>query len=266
VEKRGQSARSYGGPTGRGRLHLFWDTLDGPGFIYHAMQTERGWTEPAPVAPSNGTSYTLYEPYVDANGAIHLLWRNWLGSGIEKPQRLLYASFDGDVWSTEEQVASFDYELQGMVHGGEGGVIHVTYVWGMISSHESHTTRSASGWSAPVELKPAHTISLVWVDRQGGVHLYGSDYSNNRVRYSYWKSGTFPVSERVMEGRVYGRRSLLDGLNNLHLYWSGTVPVPGGQVSGLYHQCVEDNRVFGPQEIPSGGEAQGISGKAKPAL
>jgi hypothetical protein len=241
----------------QGRLHLLWDTLSSPRFIYHTMQSGSGWTSPTPVAPSNGTSYILYEPYMDASGVLHLVWRNWLGVGIENPYRLLYSSFDGSRWSPEEEVARFNYELRAMIHPGETGDVHITYVWSFLSAHVHHTIRTQAGWSAPVEIKPVHTTSLTWVDMQGGIHLYGDDYSG-KVHYSYWKSGAFLVTDRAMEGKVYGRRSQLDGLNNLHLFWTGQVPVPGGQVNGLYHQCLEDNRSFRSQEVPSG--SLGITG------
>jgi hypothetical protein len=241
----------------QGRLHLLWDTLSSPRFIYHTMQSGSGWSPPAPVAPSNGTSYILYEPYVGDNGVIHLVWRNWLGSGIEKPHRLLYSSFDGNQWSPEEEVTRTDYELRAMIHPVETGAVQITIAGGMISTHVYHTVRMQTGWSIPVEVKPGHTISLTWVDMQGGIHFYGDSYPE-RLHYSHWKNGVFLVNDWTTEGKVYGRRSQLDGLNNLHLYWTGQVPVPGGQVNGLYYQCLEDNRIFGPPEVPSG--SLGISG------
>jgi hypothetical protein len=243
----------------QGRLHLLWDTLSSPRFIYHTMQSGSGWTSPAPVAPSNGTSYILNEPYIGENGVIHLVWRNWLGSGIAKPHRLLYSSFNGTHWTPEEEVARFDnnYSLRALIHSGQQGEVHVEIIWSLIATHVYHTTRSQSGWSIPVEVKPVHTTSLIWVDMQGGIHFYGDDYSG-KVHYSYWKNDAFLVTDRTMEGRVYSRSSQMDGFNNLHLFWSGQVPVPGGQVNGLYHQCLEDNRIFGPQEVPSGSLA--ISG------
>jgi hypothetical protein len=243
-----------------GRLHLFWDTFTTPRFIYHSMKTGVGWTEPAPVAHSDGRSYILYEPYVDRNGVIHLLWRNWLGSGIEKPHRLLYASFDGGRWSPEEELVRYDYEFSGMVHSGETGEVLVTFTWGLISTHVSQTMRTHSGWSVPVELIPTHKINLVWAGMQGDVHIYAHDLVNDRVRYSYWKNQTWIVGDRVIDGEIYNRKTQLDGQNNLHLYWSGTVPVPGGGVTGLYHQCLEDNSMFWPEETLTGSQA--VSGSA----
>jgi hypothetical protein len=241
----------------QGRLHLLWDTLSSPRFIYHTMQTESGWTTPAPVALSSGTSYILFTPYVDEDGFIHLVWRNWLGAGIENPHRLLYSSFNGNQWTAEEVVARLDYEHQAMVHSGALGEVHVTYVPVFFFSNIYHTTRTETGWSNPVEVKPVHTTGLVWPSMQGGIHFYGDDYLGN-MHYSYWQNGVFQVNDRTIEGRVYGRKSVLDGLNNLHLFWTGQVPVPGGQVNGVYHQCLEGNQTFGPQEIPSGSQA--ISG------
>jgi hypothetical protein len=241
----------------QGMLHLIWDTLTSPRFIFHTKQTQNGWTTPAPVTPSDGTSYTLFAPYVDDQGFIQLVWRNWLGTGIENPYRLLYSSFDGNEWTPEEEVVRFNYELQAMIHSGDVGDVHITFAGSFFFSNIYHTTRTQAGWSNPEEVKPVHTTSLIWPSMQGGIHLYGDDYSGN-VHYSYWKNGALQVNDRTIPGRIYGRKSLLDGANNLHLYWTGQVPIPGGQVTGVYHQCLEGNQIFGPQEIPSGSQA--ISG------
>ena len=246
----------------QGRLHLLWDTFTDPRFIYHTIQSGNGWTTPAPVASSIGTSYTLYAPYVDSNGNIQLVWRNWLGAGIENPYRLLYSSFNGNEWTPEEEVVRSTYELQAMVHSGDVGDVHVTYAGSIFFTKIYHTIRSQTGWSAPVEVKPVHTTSLIWPSMQGGIHLYGDDYSGS-VHYSYWKNGGFEVNDRTIAGRVYGRKSVLDGVNNLHLYWVGQIPIPGGQVTGVYHQCLENNQFFQPQETPSG--VQAISGNVASA-
>jgi hypothetical protein len=246
----------------QGRLHLFWDTLDGPGFIYHVMQTSNGWTETAPVAPSIGISSTVSDPYVDEEGTLHLLWKNHLGYGIDKPYRLLYASFDGGRWSPEVEIARLGDEPSGMIHTREGGELQVTYSFGSLPTRFYYTIHTASGWSSAVELAPLRDSFLiflgyyrVWGDNQGGIHVYEIPYFSKSALYFYWRNGFWQVKERILEGRISESALMFDNLNNLHLYWSGTVPVPGGQVSGLYHQCVEDNRVFGPQEVPSGGEA-----------
>jgi hypothetical protein len=243
----------------QGRLHLLWDTWDSPRFVYHTMQTRSGWTAPAPVSASNGTSSIMYEPYIDTDGVIHLLWKNWLGTGIDKPYRLLYSSFDGSRWSSEEVVAQLSEMPSGVVHSGDGGEVQVTYSFGTIPIRIFYTLRSGSGWNSAMEVTPLRDSILILFgyyqvlgDNQGGIHVYEISYFSEGAHYFFWRNGAWQVRNRLLEGKLSDRRLQLDGMNNLHMSWTGDVPVPGGQVNGVYHQCLEDNRVLGPQEIPSG--------------
>jgi hypothetical protein len=145
----------------QGRLHLLWDTWDGPSFIYHTMQTRSGWTAPAPVSASNGTSNTMYEPYVDSDGIIHLIWKNWLGTSIDKPYRLLYSSFDGNRWSPEEVVAQLADMPIGVVHSGARGEVQVTYSFGTLPVRIFYTLRSGSGWNSAMEVTPLRDSILI---------------------------------------------------------------------------------------------------------
>jgi hypothetical protein len=246
----------------QGRLHLFWDTLEGPSFIYHTMQTNNGWTEPAPVSNSLGLSSTLSEPFVDNNGIIHLLWKNWLGTGSVKPYRLLYSSFDGNRWSSEEEVVRADNDLNGVIHSREGGEIQISFYYGSFPTRYFYTIRSGSGWGSIAEITPSTNVivirfgyDIVLGDSMGGIHVYAITYLSQEIRYSYWRNGSWLVRDRVLDVKTYEPRIQLDGLSNLHLFWTGTVPVPGGHVNGLYHQCVEDNRVLLPREVPSSNQA-----------
>jgi hypothetical protein len=246
----------------QGRLHLLWDTWDSPRFVYHTVQTRSGWTAPAPVSASNGISSIMYEPYVDADGIIHLLWKNWLGTGIDKPYRLLYSSFDGSRWSSEEVVAQMAEMPSGVVHSGARGEVQVTYSFGTIPIRIFYTLRSGSGWNTAIEVTPLRDLLLillgyyqVWGDNQGGIHVYEIPHFSDKANYFFWRDGSWQVRDRLLEGRLSDRKIQLDEINNLHMSWTGDVPVPGGQVNGVYHQCLEDNRVFAPQEIPSGGQA-----------
>jgi hypothetical protein len=63
------------------------------------------------------------------------------------------------------------------------------------------------------------------------------------------------VNQQTFSGKLSGRQTQLDGLNNLHVFWKGTVPVPGGTVTGLYYHCLSADLVWGEQQIPTGYDA-----------
>jgi hypothetical protein len=233
-----------------GRLHIFWDTLTTPQFIYHIIKTDSGWTDPTPVAESLGVSSTLYPPILDTLGSIHLLWRNDLGFGIDQHNRLLYSQFDGVQWSPEEEVVKASNELNGMLQFDDQGNIFVTYQdsWGVVAYQ---TVRSPTGWSTPVTITPAFWPTLVWPDMHGGIHFF-ADWSSGTLDYAYWYGGIFQVQGQTFPGELIGHSSQLDLANNLHTYWTSLVPVPGGTVNGIYHRCLKPDLTWGTQTNPSG--------------
>lgn len=246
-----------------GRLHLFWDTLTEPRLIYHTVLSSDGWAEVQPIAQTYGTSYLLYPPGISEDGIIHFVWRNWLGPSLENPYRLMYARFDGFHWSAEEEIVRTQYEMQAMVQTGDPGEIHVTYVGTAFFSSIYHTKRTDHGWTSISSLHPSHSVSLVWPDRYGGIHLYESYNYTNDLHYSYWLGGDFVIENSVFHGNLLGHESQLDGQKNLHIFWSGQVPVVGSQIQGLYYQCLSNNLVASPEQVLSGEtEITGLAIKA----
>jgi hypothetical protein len=239
-----------------GQVHLLWDTLStNARFIYHSYLTSQSWTTPTAILPTLGTSSVLYPPLVDTSGALHLLWKNVLVSN--SPARLLYSSFEGGAWHPEEVVytaTSPSYSVQGMVHSGAQSVLHTTVAVSFLSTDVYYTTRTPTGWTAPFEIAPTRSPSLIWPDQLGGVHLYNDSYAGN-VYYSYWRNNQFSVDNRQTSGKVAGRNSQLDGLNNLHVFWSDAVPIPGGSVTGLYHQCFVNNQTWESSQVLTGQES-----------
>jgi hypothetical protein len=241
-----------------GQFHIFWDTLtSGQRYIYHAWLTPTGWTTPAPIANSLGNSTILYPPIVGVNGRIHILWHIYLGSAVQNPYGLLYAAFDGQNWSPVEEVYRGDMDIQGMVRLDEQGNVHVTIADTMFGSMILHTQRTNSGWTSPVPVDPSHGVSLIWPDMLGGVHLYNYTYSINgyQIHYSYWRGGSFIVSDKRGTGEFAGRQTLLDGQDILHTYWTGQVPALGGMVNGVSYQCLDNNLNWGSTVILSGEKA-----------
>ena len=45
---------------------------------------------------------------------------------------------------------------------------------------------------------------------------------------------------------------MLDNTNTLYYSWTGQVPVPGGDVTGLHFQCLDSNLNLWPEIIPTG--------------
>lgn len=236
-----------------GNPYIFWDTLYTPRFIYHTRLTSQGWITPTQVADTLGTSKTLFPPIWDHVGNLHLLWRTWLGVGVENPYRLMYSSFSGGTWQPEEEIIRYSQELQGMVHLDAQGGIDATYAGSLFSSMIGHTSHTTTGWEVPQAIDPDHNVRLVWSDMQGGVHLYGeSNYPTQHVIYSYWKDGAFLVLEQSVAGDLPTGDSQLDGRNNLHLFRQAQVPVPGGTVYGIYHRCLTSNLSWTDERVLSG--------------
>jgi hypothetical protein len=132
-------------------------------------------------------------------------------------------------------------------HGGlRVGVLDSVF----FSSHVYQLTPDIGGWTRSAPITPTHSISWVWPDMSGGLHFYGHD--STKVYHSYWHSGQFQGPVRQVSGTISGRGTQLDGLNNLHTFWVGTVPVPGGTTTGLRYQCLDSSLAWANQEILSG--------------
>lgn len=257
----------------QGQVHVLWGTTSYgvPAFIYHTYLTAAGWTSPTAVAQSLGTSSVLFPPVVAPDGAMHLLWLNRETTGA--PYRTLYAAFRNAQWGAEEEVYRSPYTgstLQGMVHLDAAGQVHTTMVDGYIfSGHVSHAKRGTLGWSQPVTLTDPTYSNWIWPDQQGGVRFYGNDYETPpNLYYSYWSAGQFVTRDQKGPDRVSvstSRRTQLDGQNNLHLFWSEDVAIPGGQVSGLYHQCINTALRVTTPELLSGSENAYASDTVKAA-
>jgi len=131
-----------------------------------------------------------------------------------------------------------------MAHWGRDGRIRATTVdSALFLVGVAQVVRSDTGWASPTPIdSPGHSDWL-WPDNEGGVHFYGNDYATPpRLYYSHWQVGRFLVHERLAPDRikVTGRQTQLDGHENLHVFWTGPVAIPGGDVTGLYHRCIDD--------------------------
>jgi hypothetical protein len=237
-----------------GRVHLLWSTLFSPRFIYHTYLEHGSWTAIQPVSQTLGTSYTVHPPILSVDGTIHFVWRTWLGTGTDLAYRLMYTNFSGGHWSPEEEIArSGYYELNGKPHTDSDGGIRVTYVDStfIFPTHAYQRTRTSSGWTTPIEILQPSFTRITWPDMAGGIHFYGTQYPDT-LYYSYWLDGKFLVKDRQLTGDISMRYTQMDLETNLHTYWTGQVPVPGGTVYGVSHQVLDKNLQWGPVTIPSG--------------
>lgn len=235
-----------------GQPHLLYDTLYDPRFIYHTYFAAQGWITPTQVANTFGTSYTLFPPVVDEQGSIHLLWRNWLGSGVTNPYRLMYSMLENDTWSNEEEVYRSSSEMQGMVRPDQTGMMHITSASTLIFTDINHFTRMPSGWSLPIDISPSHPVNWIWPDYSGGVHFYaGESYPQQAIIYSYWLDGKYQIDGEYVAGELPYGDSLLDGQNNLHLFRQNQVPVAGGTVYGVYYRCLSHDLTLTNEQVLS---------------
>ena len=122
--------------------------------------------------------------------------------------------------------------------------------------------RSGGTWGNALLLDPGHTTSFGWPDNQGGVHLYGAFFYLPNL-YSYWRDGIYSPQSMDVPVTLSSRETQLDGQNNLHTYWTGSVPVPGDTVTGVYYQCQDSGLNWQSQWNPSGYGA--VLGKARSA-
>lgn len=248
----------------QGRLHVIWSTLDAPRYIYHTYYDGISWSPQLPVAETLGYSKVLYAPLVDGNGRLHLVWHNDLGLG--EPSRLMYAEFDGTAWSSEEEVyRTGNSGVQGMPHLDEQGNVRITLLDGLYTTTAYQATKSNNAWQLSAAIQPGHLTHWTWPDMTGGIRFYGSD-SQNHMYYSHWQDGRFQVQNVQAAGTIYGRQTQLDGQNNLHTFWTATVSIPGGTVTGLYYQCLNQNLQWSEQTVISGQRAvSGLPIKASDA-
>lgn len=231
-----------------GRPHIFWETLQTPRYAYHTFLAESGWSSPSPIAGTLGISYITSEPIFDLQGTLHIMWLTDLGIDVTNRYQMVYANFDGDQWSAYEDVSQSTSMTNGKLRvvsdGNLQAVIETTY-------RVYRNLRSNFGWETAQLLDPGHTTNFGWPDVHGGVHLYGAFFYLPNL-YSYWKDGIYSPQSVEVPVALSSRKTMLDEQNNLHTTWTGSVPIPGDTVTGVYYQCQNNNLSWQPQWNPSG--------------
>ncbi len=187
---------------------------------------------------------------------MHLFWANQLTS--TSAPRLLYSAYRNGVWTPEE--VAFDYPPYGTnsnpqtwasAQVGNDGQVYAIAQYVHYNLYTYQAKRTTAGWPAKVVPDTGLMDAYQWIlgDRDGAVRRFITryEYGTYHGYYSYWRDGTYLIQDALMPFDTRNTSGQLDAGNNLHVYWRAEVPVPGGQVMGLYHQC------FDPAMTPAGG-------------
>lgn len=247
-----------------GRLHIFWDVWPSSGaFIYHRYQTSSGWSVSEAIAPTLGNSNILVPPVAGPDGSVHIVWKNSLNFG--GPYRLMYAVWKNGTWSPEAELNSIaTNSVSGLLSLDDTGQPRVVFS-GYSDAYSTgyYLCRPTStGCSSKIQLPTTKYLThYPFIDHTGGVVIVSEGYQNGvkRIYYSYWKDSALLIDNHEISGTVNYRGGLIDRQNNINFYRSGSVPVPGGNVYGIYQQCLASNFAWGPDQVISGQSNVAIS-------
>ena len=171
----------------------------------------------------------------------------------------MYAVWKDGAWSQEAELASTTVNS---VHGSlnldtsdHPIVIYSSSDDGFSTSH--HFCRPyPQGCTTNLIIPSLLTFAneSLFADTSGGVVIVteGLELGVEKVYYSYWKNGTLVINKHEIGGSVNYRNGLLDHQNNVLFYRTGSVPIPGGNVTGLYQQCLSANATWGKEWAISG--------------
>jgi hypothetical protein len=240
-----------------GHLHIFWDIWPGQSqFIYHKYQTGSGWSDTEAIAQTLGASELLASPIAGADGSIYILWQNALNFG--GPYRIMYASWKNGTWGPEAELHQSQYNsVGGLINlDSAGQPVAVVSSSDIMTTHYYYCRPTVSGCQGKVEIpaNSAYYFDSVFVDRSGGIVLLSNRYvsSTSHEYYSYWKNIAFTTSYQDIGGSVNYREGIIDGQGNIYFIHSDSVPIPGGNVTGIYQQCLYSNRTWGANQVISG--------------
>lgn len=239
------------------RPHILWDVWPSDNqFIYHIYEANAGWTSPQTIDNTLGASNLILPPMVGVDGQIHLVWYNELNFG--GPYRLMASSFDGNKWTGASELVRYTYNsANAAINVNIDGELNVVYgVPGIISTSYFYTQKSASGWTTAQSIDPKlsypYSLTKVMPDQAGGVKLLIRNWNDTTLYYSYWKDNRI-LQQLIPLGTIStSSNSILDSEGNWHFYRTGSVPIPGGNVTGIYHQCATSTLESGAEEVLTG--------------
>lgn len=193
---------------------------------------------------------------VGVDGQIHLVWYNELNFG--GPYRLMASSFDGNQWTGASELVRYtNNSANAAINVNTDGELNVVYgVPGIISTSYFYTQKSSSGWTTAQSIDPKlsypYSLTKVMPDQAGGVKLLIRNWNDTTLCYSYWKDNRI-LQQLIPLGTIStSSNSILDSEGNWHFYRTGSVPIPGGNVTGIYHQCATSTLELGAEEVLTG--------------
>lgn len=243
-----------------GHLHIFWDVWPGQRqFIYHRYQTGSGWSNTEAIGQTLGASDLLTAPFAGADGSIHIIWQNELNFG--GPYRIMYAAWKNGMWSPEAELHQSQYNsVGGLINlDSAGQPVVVVSSSDIFTTHYYYCRPTVSGCQGKVEIpiNSPYYVNSVFIDHSGGIVLLSDGYvsSTRHQYYSYWKNSAFTTSYQDIGGSVNYRAGIIDGHGNIYFLHSGSVPIPGGDVTGVYQQCLYSNHTWSADQVISGQKA-----------
>ena len=241
----------------QGRTHLLWDNWSsGDQFIFHTYQTDSGWTTSAEIDQTLGASKVILPPMMGADGQLHLVWYNELALG--GPYRLMADSFNISQWEIAHELVRYQYNSSDVaMNVSPNGSVNVVFgILGLIRTDYFFTQKTSAGWSAGTYIDPqlSYPYSLLKAlpDQSGGVGLLIRNWNNSTLYYSNWKNGNISPNLFPIGVINTSNASFLDSQDNWHFFRTGSVPIPGGSVNGIYHQCMGSDLSLGQEEVLTG--------------
>lgn len=240
-----------------GTKHLIWDVMASTNrFIFTTRKTASGWTPVEKIDNTLGASTLSNFPELGTDGSIYLVWKNELALG--GPYRLMFARFFGGKWESAEELIRGTYQFPfAAINGGEGA--NVNFIYGasnLISTQYYFSQKTAAGWSPAMPIDPPldypYSINRVTPDHQGGVKLLIRSWNDKTMYISYWKNGLFSYHGIPVGIIDPYANSMLDSSNNWHFFKTGNVAIPGGTITGLYHQCLSSELNLGAEKVITG--------------
>lgn len=239
------------------KIHLFWDVMTtGNQFIFTTRKSAEGWTPVEKIDNTLGASSITESPELGSNGNVLLIWNNQLTTG--GPYRLMFDSFTGSTWEVAEEIVRDNSQLRfAAINRGENDSVNVAYgISNMIATQYYFSQKTKSGWSSAQLINPdlpyPYSINRVFPDQHGGVKYLIRSWVNQTMYYSYWKNGQF-TQNLIPLGIINPfANSILDSQDNWHFYDTVSVPVSGGSVTGLYHQCLSSDLGLGSEQVLTG--------------
>jgi len=115
----------------------------------------------------------------------------------------------------------------------------------------SHAIKTSAGWTWVETIELPGEVDLMWPDHADGLRLFDAA-SQEETIYSRRQDETYsPLRKRIAGLDLRARKTLLNGRNALHVFWTAVVSIPGGSATAVHHQCFGADEQVSRIELPS---------------